>query len=390
MEEHVVVVVDEYSPHSSVAAIEDLHAVMESAAAIHVSVVVLADSAARVPPSCGAVVTLSEDGMAQFVESRPGGRVESAVRADRVESADLAGLARRLAPLRLVSGGMDVDFADSIRLLELLGVDDVAGFDPVDDWLTPRDLRTGSHPDLLRAPIGRREDGRTVHLDLKEAASAGMGPHGILVGATGSGKSELLRSLTAGLAARHAPSVLNLLLVDYKGGAAFAGLAPLPHVAGLVTNLADHLVLIDRVRPRWAARSSDARRCSRRRASTRSPPITADASRTPRWPDFPTSWSWWTSSVSCSPPSRNSSRPSRPSGGWAVPSASTCCCPRSVWTRARCGRWTRTCATGCACGPTRPRSPGRFSAAAPRSSCRPFRASATSAWTHPRYVSRPD
>ncbi len=248
LEEHVVVVVDEYSPHSAVAAIEDFHAVMESAAAIHVSVIVLADSPARVPTSCGAVVTLSEDGTAQFVESRPGGRVESAVRADRVESADLASLARRLAPLRLVSGGMDVDFADSIRLLELLGVDDAAGFDPVDDWLTPRDLRTGSHPDLLRAPIGRREDGRPVHLDLKEAAAAGMGPHGILVGATGSGKSELLRSLTAGLAARHAPSVLNLLLVDYKGGAAFAGLAPLPHVAGLVTNLADHLSLIDRVR----------------------------------------------------------------------------------------------------------------------------------------------
>ncbi len=248
LEEHVVVVVDGYGPHAPVAAIEDLHAVMESAAAIHVSVVVLADSPDRVPPSCGAVVTLGEDGMAKFVESRPGGRVETAVRADRVESSNLVSLARRLAPLRLVSGGMDVDFADSIRLVELLGVDEVSAFDPGREWLTPQDLRKGLHTDLLRAPIGRREDGRTVHLDLKEAASSGMGPHGILVGATGSGKSELLRSLTAGLAARHAPSVLNLLLVDYKGGAAFAGLAPLPHVAGLVTNLADHLVLIDRVR----------------------------------------------------------------------------------------------------------------------------------------------
>jgi DNA segregation ATPase FtsK/SpoIIIE, S-DNA-T family len=248
LEEHVVVVVDGYSPHASVAAIEDLHAIMESAGAIHVSVVVLAEAADGVPPSCGAVVTLGEDGMAKFVESRSGGRVETAVRADGAESADLVRLARRVAPLRLVSGGMDVDFADSIRLVELLGVDDVSGFDPGHDWLTPRDLGTGVHPDLLRAPIGRREDGRTVHLDLKEAASSGMGPHGILVGATGSGKSELLRSLTAGLAALHSPSVLNLLLVDYKGGAAFAGLEPLPHVAGLVTNLADHLVLIDRVR----------------------------------------------------------------------------------------------------------------------------------------------
>ena len=306
LEEHVVVVVDEYSPHSSVAAIEDLHAVMESAAAIHVSVVVLADSAARVPPSCGAVVTLERrrNGAVRRVAARRAGRERRARRPRRERRprrpCPPAGACCAWSP-----GGMDVDFADSIRLLELLGVDDVAGFDPVDDWLTPRDLRTGWNPDLLRAPIGRREDGRMVHLDLKEAASAGMGPHGILVGATGSGKSELLRSLTAGLAARHAPSVLNLLLVDYKGGAAFAGLAPLPHVAGLVTNLADHLAA-DRPRsaPRWAARSSDASKCSRRRASTRSPRITTDACRTPRWPDFPTSWSWSTSSVSCSPPSR--------------------------------------------------------------------------------------
>jgi S-DNA-T family DNA segregation ATPase FtsK/SpoIIIE len=84
-------------------------------------------------------------------------------------------------------------------------------------------------------------------LDLAEAAAGGMGPHGILVGATGSGKSELLRSLAAGLAVRHDPDVLQLLLVDYKGGAAFAGLGGLPHVAGLVTNLAEEPDLIGRV-----------------------------------------------------------------------------------------------------------------------------------------------
>ena len=69
-----------------------------------------------------------------------------------------------------------------------------------------------------------------------------------MVGATGSGKSELLRSMTAALAARHQPSLLNLLLIDFKGGAAFAGLEPLPHVAGLVTNLAEEPGLIGRVK----------------------------------------------------------------------------------------------------------------------------------------------
>ena len=52
-----------------------------------------------------------------------------------------------------------------------------------------------------------------------------MGPHGLVIGATGSGKSELLRTLVLGLAVTHSPEQLNLVLVDFKGGATFAGLA---------------------------------------------------------------------------------------------------------------------------------------------------------------------
>ena len=68
-----------------------------------------------------------------------------------------------------------------------------------------------------------------LELDLKEAAQDGMGPHGLLIGATGSGKSELLRTLVLGLAATHPPEVLNFVLVDFKGGATFAWLTALPH-----------------------------------------------------------------------------------------------------------------------------------------------------------------
>ena len=96
-------------------------------------------------------------------------------------------------------------------------------------------------------PIGIDDQGRPILLDINEAALGGAGPHGVLVGATGSGKSELLRSFVAALAVRHPSSLLNLLLVDFKGGAAFGGLADLPHTAGIVTNLADDLSMIGRV-----------------------------------------------------------------------------------------------------------------------------------------------
>ncbi len=84
-------------------------------------------------------------------------------------------------------------------------------------------------------------------LDLKEAALGGDGPHGLVIGATGSGKSELLRTIVSGLALSHPPDLLAFVLVDFKGGAAFAGLNELPHVAGMITNLADDLALVDRM-----------------------------------------------------------------------------------------------------------------------------------------------
>src|SRR5207248_7792188 len=102
--------------------------------------------------------------------------------------------------------------------------------------------------DRLRVPLGVGADGEPVILDLKEPALGGMGPHGLVVGATGSGKSELLRTLVTGLALTHPPELLSLVLVDFKGGATFAGMADLPHVAGVITNLQDDLALVDRMR----------------------------------------------------------------------------------------------------------------------------------------------
>ena len=65
-----------------------------------------------------------------------------------------------------------------------------------------------------------------------------MGPHGMLIGATGSGKSELLRTLVLSLAMSHSSEMLNFVLVDFKGGATFLGLDQLPHTSAVITNLA--------------------------------------------------------------------------------------------------------------------------------------------------------
>src|SRR5690606_11445511 len=101
--------------------------------------------------------------------------------------------------------------------------------------------------ELLRIPIGTGEKGERIDLDIKEAAQDGMGPHGLIIGTTGSGKSELLRTLVLGLAVSHSSEALNVVLVDFEGGVTLATLDRLPHTAAVITNLADELPLVDRM-----------------------------------------------------------------------------------------------------------------------------------------------
>ncbi|MEJ2578029.1 MAG: type VII secretion protein EccCa, partial [Kineosporiaceae bacterium] len=152
-------------------------------------------------------------------------------------------LARVLAPIRTDTGAEAEDvLSRDLGLLSLLGLGDATRVDIATTW-RPRPPR-----DRLRVPIGVGPSGTHVDLDIKEAAQGGMGPHGLVVGATGSGKSELLRTLVLGLGVTHSPEALNFVLVDFKGGATFARLEDLPHTSAVITNLADDLSMVDRMR----------------------------------------------------------------------------------------------------------------------------------------------
>ncbi len=116
--------------------------------------------------------------------SAPGG-IEWFGRPDGLSGPEAEALARRLAPCRTPGAARDEAGPSTPGLLELLGVDgDPDTFDVGAAW-RPRAVRA-----RLRVPFGIGEDGEPVELDLKEAAQEGMGPHGLCVGATGSGKSE--------------------------------------------------------------------------------------------------------------------------------------------------------------------------------------------------------
>ncbi|MBN1173005.1 MAG: type VII secretion protein EccCa [Micromonosporaceae bacterium] len=161
---------------------------------------------------------------------------------DWLSLASVEALARQLSPLRLSAASHGEEpLAGVTDLEDLLEVGDPYQFEPERAW------RLRPNRDRLRVPIGVSPDGLPVELDIKESAQDGMGPHGLLVGATGSGKSEVLRTLVLALAVTHSPEVLNFVLVDFKGGATFTKLDRLPHTSAVITNLADEISLVDRM-----------------------------------------------------------------------------------------------------------------------------------------------
>ncbi|MBF6242260.1 type VII secretion protein EccCa [Nocardia elegans] len=180
------------------------------------------------------------------VAARSAAGVEQFATSDPVTIAEAQTLARALARYRVATAAQIVSLGDESRavpgLMELLKIPDAAQIDPASVW-RPRNDR-----ERLRVPIGITPDGTPVEIDIKESAENGMGPHGLCIGATGSGKSEFLRTLVLSMVTTHSPDQLNMVLVDFKGGATFLGLESLAHVAAVITNLEEEIALVDRMK----------------------------------------------------------------------------------------------------------------------------------------------
>jgi S-DNA-T family DNA segregation ATPase FtsK/SpoIIIE len=191
------------------------------------------------PLPAGAAEVVLRGGPVFGIEVRQGAESPVVGQADQLGPTEAEAVARALAPLRFGGGLAERKPRGVAGLSDLLGLD-VVDLNPALTW----SRREGG---LLAAPVGLDAGGQPLVLDLKESALGGMGPHGLVVGATGSGKSELLRTFVTCLALTHPPDVVSFVLIDFKGGATFAGMEALPHVAGSITNLADDPTLVDRM-----------------------------------------------------------------------------------------------------------------------------------------------
>ncbi|MFD6134481.1 FtsK/SpoIIIE domain-containing protein [Isoptericola sp. NPDC060257] len=215
----------------------------------NVHVVWVAPTVEQLPAACRTFVLLdAQEGAGSGMTGEVHyGRLAFPVRCEAADLATAAEVARILSPVVDVGAPVDdeSDLPRSVSYLALAGTDlgsDAAGV--VERWrenlsLTPRDgsppVRRKT-PTNLRALIGHNGV-EQFYLDLRT-----QGPHALVGGTTGAGKSEFLQSWVLGMAAAHSPDRVTFLFVDYKGGAAFADCVHLPHTVGLVTDLSPHLV----------------------------------------------------------------------------------------------------------------------------------------------------
>ena len=207
-------------------ALPGLIRILKEGPAVGVRAICIEGEARLLPEECSVVVTVGAERIRVAAQRQA---TITDVRPDWIPDGWFETVARALAPMVDADDESDAGgLPTASRLLDVMLLEPPTARAVTGKWSV--------RPRTTEVVIGESLDGPFAFNLRKD------GPHGLVAGTTGSGKSELLQTIVASLAATNTPEGMNFVLIDYKGGAAFRDFAPLPHTVGMVTDLDTHLV----------------------------------------------------------------------------------------------------------------------------------------------------
>ncbi len=195
--------------------------------ALGLTVVCLADAVDKLPSACTAIVR-DDARMRGFYSTAGGFEQRENVAFDPVQPAQMDAFARALSNYRVRETGTSAAIPDMLTFLDMYKTARVEELDMLHRWLENRTYES------MKSLVGHKSGNQPLYLDIHEKFH---GPHGLVAGTTGSGKSETLQSYILSLAVNYHPHEVAFILIDYKGGGMAQSFVGLPHLSGVITNL---------------------------------------------------------------------------------------------------------------------------------------------------------
>ncbi|MDD3223245.1 MAG: type VII secretion protein EssC [Clostridium sp.] len=193
---------------------------------MEITTIFLSDKLGNLPRDCFNIIHVDEgEGISYNIQNSS---EKTYFTPDRIDNRILMKYSRLMAPLRIKKDSFSNKLPKSISLFEELDINNPEEIDFSDIWSKSNSDKS------LAVPIGIKESGEKFYLDLHQKMH---GPHGLIAGTTGAGKSEILQTIIASLGVHFSPEYVNFLLIDYKGGSMSNIFKDMPHVVGIVTNL---------------------------------------------------------------------------------------------------------------------------------------------------------
>ena len=198
-----------------------------------ITTVLMAESLQQLPNACDIVIENDNYFRGIIDLSRDDTGRKQPVRFDHTDREALEAFGKRLANISVKEMEVNTEIPDSLGFLEMYGVHKPEELGVPERWRKNRTYNS------MKAIIGREAGGADCYLDIHEKAH---GPHGLVAGTTGSGKSETLQTYILSLAVNYSPDDVNFFVIDYKGGGMANLFTGLPHLSGKITNLSGNQV----------------------------------------------------------------------------------------------------------------------------------------------------